>query len=82
MTIAFRHSDHPSDGRFGYIEPVATDPRYRRLGLGKAAVLEGLRRCGALGARVAYVGSDPLFYQALGFKQVYNSECWAKYLNG
>ena len=33
--------------RFAYVEPVATDPRYRRLGLGKAAVLEGIRRCGA-----------------------------------
>jgi hypothetical protein len=26
-------------GQFGYVEPVATDPRYRRLGLGRAAVL-------------------------------------------
>ena len=66
-------------GRFGYVEPVATDPRYRRLGLGKAAVLEGIRRCGELGATVAYVGSDQLFYQAIGFKKAYNSQCWVKY---
>jgi len=66
-------------GKFGYVEPVATDPRYRRLGLGKAAVLEGLRRCGELGAMVAYVGSDQPFYQAIGFKKLYNSECWVKY---
>lgn len=66
-------------GKFGYVEPVATDPRYRRLGLGKAAVLEGIRRCGALGATVAYVGSDQEFYQAIGFKKIYNSECWLKY---
>lgn len=65
--------------RFGYVEPVATDPRYRRLGLGKAAVLEGIRRCGLLGAKVAYVGSDQPFYQAIGFKKAYNSECWLKY---
>jgi GNAT superfamily N-acetyltransferase len=64
--------------RFAYVEPVATDPRYRRMGLGKAAVLEGIRRCGVLGATVAYVGSDQLFYQAIGFKKVYNSECWVK----
>ena len=31
-------------------EPVATDPDYRRMGLGRAAVLEGIRRCGAIGA--------------------------------
>lgn len=64
--------------RYAYVEPVATDPDYRRLGLGKAAVLEGIRRCGILGATVAYVGSDQAFYQTIGFKKVYNSECWLK----
>lgn len=68
-------------GKFGYVEPVATDPRYRRLGLGKAAVLEGIRRCGVLGAKVAYVGSDQAFYQAIGFRKLYNSECWVKYFD-
>ncbi len=67
------------DNRFAYVEPVATDPDYRRMGLGKAAVLEGIRRCGMLGATVAYVGNDLLIYQAVGFKKVYNSECWLKY---
>jgi len=67
-------------GQFAYVEPVATDPRYRRLGLGKAAVLEGIRHCGALGAKTAYVGSDQRFYRAFGFKKVYNSECWMRYL--
>jgi hypothetical protein len=28
---------------------------------------------------VAYVGSDQQLYQAIGFKKVYNSECWLKY---
>lgn len=68
--------------QFAYVEPVATDPTYRRLGLGKAAVLEGIRRCGLLGARNAYVGSDQEFYQALGFTKVFNSECWLKNLVG
>jgi hypothetical protein len=43
-------------------------------------VLEGIRRCGLPGATVAYVGSDQEFYRALGFKKVYVSECWVKYL--
>jgi len=64
--------------RFAYVEPVATDQAYRRLGLGKAAVLEGIRRCGQLGVTVAYVGSDQAFYQAIGFKKVYDSQCWEK----
>lgn len=77
--VSFCGTFYEPTNRFGYVEPVATDPRYRRLGLGKAAVLEGIRRCGLLGAQVAYVGSDQPFYQALGFKKVYNSECWLKY---
>lgn len=64
--------------RYAYVEPVATDPAYRRLGLGRAAVLEGIRRCGALGATVAYVGSDQAFYQALGFTHASTSACWVK----
>lgn len=64
--------------RLGYVEPVATDPDYRRRGLGRAAVLEGVRRCGALGATVAYVASDQPFYQSMGFRTLYTAECWAR----
>jgi len=65
--------------KFGYVEPVATDPDYRRLGLGTAAVLEGIRRCGELGATVAYVGSDKPFYQAMGFKKLFTLNCWIRH---
>ena len=65
--------------KYAYVEPVATDPDYRRMGLGKAAVLEGIRRCGVLGATVAYVGSDQEFYKTMGFRKVYDSKCWVKY---
>lgn len=67
--------------RYAYVEPVATDPAYRRMGLGRAAVLEGIRRCGELGASAAYVGSDQAFYQALGFTHVYTSQCWEKFFD-
>jgi GNAT superfamily N-acetyltransferase len=63
----------------GYVEPVATDPDYRRMGLGTAAVLEGIRRCGELGASVAYVGSERPFYRAMGFQKLYTSNCWIKW---
>ena len=66
-------------GQYAYVEPVATDPAYRRLGLGKAAVLEGIRRCGALGATVAYVGSDQAFYLSMGFQVIYTGERWVKF---
>jgi predicted N-acetyltransferase YhbS len=61
-----------------YVEPVATDPDYRRRGLASAAVLEGVRRCGELGATVACVGSTRPFYRALGFQQVYNRSVWQR----
>lgn len=64
--------------KFAYVEPVATDPDYRRMGLGRAAVLEGIRRCAALGARVAYVGSDQAFYLSFGFKVRHALNCWVK----
>lgn len=62
--------------RIAYVEPVATDPDFRRLGLGTAAVLEGIRRCGQLGATVAYVGSDQPFYLAMGFRKLFTLRCW------
>lgn len=50
------------------VEPVATDPAYRKMGLGKAAVLEGVRRCYERGAKNAYVGSNQQFYYNIGFR--------------
>ena len=76
--VAFCGMFYNPDGQFGYVEPVATDPSYRRMGLGKAAVLESVRRCGELGARAAYVGSDQAFYLALGFEVFYTSQSWVK----
>jgi GNAT superfamily N-acetyltransferase len=67
--------------RFAMLEPVATDPTYRRLGLGRAAVLEGIRRCSVLGATVAYVGSDQQFYRSIGFTKGYDTECWLRYFD-
>ena len=63
------------------MEPVATDPDYRRIGLGTAAVLEGIRRCGELGATVAYVGTDKQFYLAMGFKKLFTLNCWIRHFD-
>ncbi|MDH3425126.1 MAG: GNAT family N-acetyltransferase [Acidimicrobiia bacterium] len=59
-----------------YVEPVATDPDYRRLGLGAAAVSESLNRVRRLGAEAAWVGSGQDFYAALGFRIAYQSHLW------
>lgn len=63
---------------FAIVEPVATDPAYRRRGLGGAAVLEGIRRCHALGAKRAFVGSSQQFYYSIGFRPYATSTAWEK----
>lgn len=63
------------------VEPVATDPDYRRMGCGRAAVLEGIKRCAALGATKAYVGSDQQFYYSIGFRPLPQYTFWEKKLN-
>jgi predicted N-acetyltransferase YhbS len=66
------------ENRLGYVEPVATDPDYRRRGLGRAVVLEGIRLCALEGATVAYVGTDKPFYLSFGFERLYTQWVWVK----
>ena len=61
-----------------YVEPVCTDPDYRRMSVGTAAVLEGIRRCGHEGATVAFVGSEQPFYVTMGFRKLFGINLWAK----
>ena len=63
---------------FALMEPVATDPDFRKLGLGKAAVLEGVRRVRLLGAKMAFVGSSQQFYYNIGFRPFATSTNWKK----
>ena len=65
----------PGD-EYAYVEPVFTLPEYRRMGLGKAAVLEGVNRCRDLGAACAYVGSSQQFYYSIGFYPFANETWW------
>ena len=58
------------------VEPVATEPAYRKMGLGKAAVLEGIKRCGELGANRAFVGSSQQFYYNISFRPYATSTWW------
>jgi len=68
------------DPKVGYavIEPVATDPQYRKMGLGRAVVLEGIRRVGELGAKTAIVGSSQQFYYSIGLRPFKTSTIWRK----
>lgn len=63
---------------FALIEPVATVPKYRKMGLGKAAVLEALHRVFILGANFAVVGSNQQFYYSIGLRPYTTGTFWTK----
>ena len=67
---------HEPTNRYCYVEPVATDPDYRLMGLGKAAVTESIRRAKLLGAQISFVGSAQPIYKSIGFEQVYSLGRW------
>jgi len=60
--------------RVGLFEPVGTHPDYRRLGLGKAILTEGMRRMVAYGMRTAIVCTEhdnpaaQRLYETVGFQ--------------
>jgi ribosomal protein S18 acetylase RimI-like enzyme len=62
--------------RVGSFEPVGTHPDYQRKGLGRAVMLEALRRLEARGMQQAIVctGNDNLpairLYESVGFRTV------------
>lgn len=62
--------------QYALVEPLATDPKYRKLGLGKAVVLDAVKRCAQIGARQAYVGSSQQFYYQIGFHPLPGSTFW------
>lgn len=61
---------------YAYVEPVCTHATYRKLGLGKAAVLEACRRCAARGAQIATVYSSQQFYYNIGFNPLPAERWW------
>jgi len=52
------------------------------MGLGKAAVLEAIRRSGVLGARQAVVGSSLQFYYNIGFYPIHTETWWEQKVLG
>jgi len=79
--VAYAGTWFESVNKYAYIEPVCTDPDYRRRGFASTAIFEGVRRCKELGATVAYVGSTQPLYQSMGFKLLFTNHCWIKYFD-
>ena len=68
--------------RIAYVEPVCTDPDYRRMGLARTAILEGIRRCGKQGATIIYVGAILPVYLSMGFRQISKCSAWRREWSG
>lgn len=69
---------YDASNHMGILEPVGTHPDFRRQGMGRAVVAEGIRRVAALGAEEVWVGSGQEFYEAIGFVKTYVSCRWGK----
>jgi len=76
--VSFCGSWYDSKNKFTYIEPAATDPDFRKMGLGRAVVLEAIKRNYELGAKHALVGSAKTFYKKLGFEDFFERVCWVR----
>ncbi len=66
---------HLPGSKVAYIEPVATDPLYRKKGLAKAALFEAINRVRRMGAEKIIVGSSQQFYYNIGFAP-HTTETW------
>jgi ribosomal protein S18 acetylase RimI-like enzyme len=70
----------------GLLEPVGTDPAFRRLGLAAAVCAEAVRRLGACGAHLATVAASDApdytgpvaLYRSIGFVDVARTTCYAR----
>jgi ribosomal protein S18 acetylase RimI-like enzyme len=71
--------------RHGIIEPVCTHPDHRQRGLGRALILEGLRRLRDLGAATCDVETGDMvpanaLYRSIGFSEEYRGHTWRREL--
>ncbi len=54
------------ENQYAYLEPLATVPEYRKLGLGKALLMRAMKKTKSLGANYCYGGMFE-YYNNLGF---------------
>jgi predicted N-acetyltransferase YhbS len=63
--------------QYAYLDPLATAPQYRRMGLAAACVTQAMRKTKALGAKYCFAGSQA-YYTSIGFETITHSELWQK----
>lgn len=62
---------------YAYLEPLATDPKYRRMGLATIALTEAMKKTQKYGVTYCF-GGNREFYQCIGFEVVCHREKWNK----
>jgi len=63
--------------KYAYLEPLATVPKYRRIGLATVALTEAMKKTVPLGAEYCF-GGGMEFYYKIGFEKVCDWEWWIK----
>jgi len=63
--------------KYAYLEPLATIPKYRRMGLAAVCLTEAMKKTKEQGAEYCFVGSGE-FYTAIGCENLMDWELWKK----
>ncbi len=63
--------------KYAYLEPLATVPEYRRMGIATVCLTEAMKKTKALGADYCFGGVRE-FYTCIGFETICNRELWKK----
>ncbi len=63
--------------KYAYLEPLATIPKYRRMGLATVCLTEAMKKTKALGAEYCFGGGRE-FYMCIEFETVCKREFWGK----
>jgi len=64
--------------KYAYLEPMATVPKYRRLGLGTTALMDSMKQTKELGATYCFGGPVEHYYPQIGFEEVAKKDTWQK----
>jgi GNAT superfamily N-acetyltransferase len=63
--------------KYAYLEPLATVPEYRRMGLATVCLTEAMKKTKKLGAEYCFGGARE-FYTAIGFEMICQQQFWKK----
>ena len=64
-----------------YLEPLATIPKYRRLGLATIALMDVMKESKVRGACYCFGGGTQDFYPSIGFEHTHTRHLWRKNFN-